>query len=141
MRQYREHPMDIVSARGYNPRPSISRGRRLSNTAGATDVERLSLELYSRILQTANEFLHKCKHSSLTFLEQRRPTYEEMAKDCELLADIMSRLGGDSNPMRHQQVFEYCALMVRIGSAIASQNKAALMEAVEELDRKPFVLS
>ena len=105
------------------------------------EADRLSLELYERILRTANEFLHKCKHSTLTFLAERRPTYAQMAQDCNLLSDVMGRLADSSNPMRHQQVFEYCALMVRIGSAIAQQNEVELKSAVEELDRKPFILS
>lgn len=103
-------------------------------------VEELSIQLYERILATANEFLHKCKHSTLTFLAERRPTYAEMAKDCELLADIVARLS-DGDPMRAQQAYEYCALMVRIGRAIAAQNEVELMTAVEALDKKPFILS
>jgi hypothetical protein len=100
----------------------------------------LSLALYARILQTANDFLHKCKGSSLTFLQDRRPTYEEMAKDCELLAEIVARLS-DRDPMRDQQIYEYCALLVKIGSAIAAQDAVRLETAVDELDRKPFILS
>jgi hypothetical protein len=100
----------------------------------------LSLALYARILQTANDFLHKCKRSSLTFLQDRRPTYAEMAKDCELLAEIVARLG-DDDPMRDQQIYEYCALLVRIGAAIAAQDAVRLRGAVDELDRKPFILS
>src|SRR5690349_20344758 len=105
-------------------------------------MDALVIELYARVLQTANEFLHKCMHSSFSIskLAERKPTYAEMAKDCLLLADVIARLS-DDDPMRKQQVFEYCELMVRIGNAIQGVNEVELRRAVEELNAKPFALN
>src|SRR5690349_1374501 len=99
----------------------------MNDKSGAAEakvrIEKLSLELYARILQTANQFLHKCKHSTLTFLKDEKPTYAEMARNCELLAEVVGKLVDASEPMRYQQVLEYCALMVRIGYAIEHQDE------------------
>lgn len=101
--------------------------------------EGLEQYLYDRVLQTANNFLHNCKHFSIEVLQQKNPTYKDVAKIMKAVSVIIVELGDDIDPMMGQKAGEYVDLMHRMGLAITNGDSGMLSTLVDELDRKPFL--
>jgi len=90
-------------------------------------------------LQTANKFLHNSRRFSVDILAEENPTYDEVAKLMDDVADIITLLADDFDPMMAQKASEYCRLMTKMGLAISRRDQEALELHARELDRRPFL--
>lgn len=96
-------------------------------------------KLYEIILRTANSFLHNAKHFSIEVLNERNPSYEEVAEMASTLAELVWILADDFDPMLQTKALEYATIMKEMGKAITNCNAEHLNRLTEILDRKPLL--
>jgi hypothetical protein len=96
-------------------------------------------QLYDKVLQTANFFLHNCKRFPVAILRLEDPTYAEIAAIMKKVGAIIAVVADGFDPMMGQKAVEYCDLMAQMGVAIEQDDRLALGKLVAELDRKPFI--
>jgi len=96
-------------------------------------------DLYYKVLNVANNFLRNAKMFEISILKDHNPSYEELAKIMQQLANIIHELVDDIDPKLAYNAIEYSSIMGKMGIAIKEENEAELASLVEELDRKPFL--
>ncbi|WP_448056043.1 hypothetical protein [Aeromonas caviae] len=97
-------------------------------------------DLYVRVLEVANRFLHNAKNYKISILQLENPTYEDVAKVMHQIAGIIKVLCDDlDDPLTGHKATEYVMLMQEIASAITADDQGRLQHAVEVLDRRPFL--
>ncbi|ANB67652.1 hypothetical protein [Aeromonas veronii] len=97
-------------------------------------------DLYIRVLEVANKFLHNAKNYKISILQLENPTYEDVAKVMHQIAGIITALCDDlDDPLTGQKANEYVMLMQEIASAITADDQGRLQHAVDVLDRRPFL--
>lgn len=96
--------------------------------------------LYTKLMDSANRFLHNAKNYSINVLKLENPSYAEIAKQMREVAAIITVLAENVNdPMIGPKAYEYVALMDGIARAIDDLNDDALQDFVAQLDRRPFL--
>lgn len=96
--------------------------------------------LYTKLMDSANRFLHNAKNYSINVLKLENPTYAEIAKQMREVAAIITVLAENVNdPMIGPKAFEYVTLMDGIAKAIDTLDDVALQDFVSQLDRRPFL--
>ncbi len=112
-------------------------------------MEKLDAELknfvetsYEQILVNAQIFLDNVKTIDIKILKKKDdPSFAEIAKDMDRVADLVDSLAGDFDPHLAGQALEYVFLMKRMALAIGNENAEELNRLAGELDSKPFVLN
>jgi hypothetical protein len=107
--------------------------------ANPTDQKTRAQQLYDGILRTANRFLYEAKGFSVEVLKWEDPSFAEVAAVSIRIAEIITLIADDFDPMMGQKATEYCELMRKIGVAIEEDDQVALDRALVELERRPGV--
>lgn len=106
---------------------------------GKKELESDAHEFYERILHTANQFLLAAKTFEINVLQDFNPSFEELAKIMEVIADAVNAVMIDDNPLLAQKAIEYAYIMQKMALAIRNDDEISLSKLTEELDKKPFV--
>lgn len=108
-------------------------------TDDTVDTKTRAQHLYDGILRTANRFLYEAKGFSVEVLKWENPSFAEVAEISARVAEIITLIADDFDPMMGQKATEYCELMRKIGVAIDKDDQVALDQALVELERRPCV--
>lgn len=95
-------------------------------------------QLYEDILQTANKFLRNAQQFEVSVLQDRDPSYEELASIMRKLASLIHDTLDEIDPMLAHQALEYTTFMEKMALAINQDEQERLNELTAELDKKPF---
>lgn len=103
-------------------------------------MEEKAYELYTKILITANHFLHQSKSFSVELLkEENDPSFASIAVLANKLAGIIEIIAKDFDPTIHQKALDYTNIISKMALAIESGQQDELDSLVAELDKKPFI--
>lgn len=105
--------------------------------ADTIDTRTRAQHLYDGILRTANRFLYEAKGFSVEVLKWEDPSFAEVAEISTRVAEIITLIADDFDPMMGQKATEYCELLRKIGVAIEEDDQVALDQALVELERRP----
>ena len=98
----------------------------------------MAQELYKRILQTANHFLHSAKRYEISVLQDYNPSFEELSEIMKDMATIIRGLADEIDPMLGTKALDYAQIMSTMALAITNNDDVSLQEQIVELDKKPF---
>lgn len=98
-----------------------------------------AIDLYNKILETANLFLHQSKRFSVDILAEENPSYEALAEMMERLSRILFILADDFDPLICQKAVDYCGFMKQMGLAIKNHNQEELSKLADALEKRPFI--
>lgn len=102
------------------------------------EIERLTLELYERIIQSANYFIAAVSKNSIQSLRTiDNPTFQELAEVYEYVSDVIGVLVEGHDDLLGFQAKEHAMLMSAIAQAIVDNDEDLLTEATARLSGKP----